>query len=119
RVPMGARLVRGVAPGGGGPCVPWGGRRGFVGRAWWGGWGGPRVVNNVVVNRTTVVNVRNITVYRNVGVQNAVVAVRPDRSGRGPVGDARIRQVDTRRLEPVRGAGDLRADRASFAARSR
>ena len=118
RVTIGAPFVSWVALGWGEPCVPWWGRPGFVGRPWWGGWGGPRVVNNVVVNRTTVVNVRNITVYRNVGVQNAVVAVRPDRFGRGAVADARIRQVDTRRLEPVRGAVDLRPDRASFAAAS-
>jgi hypothetical protein len=107
-----------VALGWGEPCVPWWGRPGFVGRAWWGGWGGPRVVNNVVINRTTVVNVTNINVYRNVNVQNAVVAVRPDRFGRGPVGEARIRQVDTRQLQPVRGAVDVRPDRSSFAAAS-
>lgn len=118
RIVIGAPFVSWVALGWGEPCVPWWGRPGFVGRAWWGGWGGPRVVNNVVVNRTTVVNVTNINVYRNVNVQNAVVAVRPDRFGRGPVGEARIRQVDTRRLEPVRGAVDLRPDRSSFAAAS-
>ncbi len=118
RVAIGAPFVSWVALGWGEPCVPWWGRPGFVGHAWWGGWGGSRVVNNVVVNRTTVVNVQNITVYRNVSVQNAVVAVRPDRFGRGSVGEARIRQVDTRRLEPVRGAVDLRPDRASFAAAS-
>jgi hypothetical protein len=89
-----------------------------VGHAWWGGWGGPRIVNNVVIGRTTVVNVRSITVYRNVSVQNAVVAVRPDRFGRGPVGEGRIRQVDTHRLEPVHGRVDLAPDRASFAAAS-
>jgi hypothetical protein len=65
-----------------------------------------------------VVNVTNINVYRNVNVQNAVVAVRPDRFGRGPVGEARIRQVDTRQLQPVRGAVDVRPDRSSFAAAS-
>jgi hypothetical protein len=117
-VAIGAPFVSWVALGWGEPCVPWWGRPGFVGRPWWGGWGGPRVVNNVVVNRTTVVNVTNINVYRNVNVQNAVVAVRPDRFGRGPVGEARIRQVDTRQLEPVRGAVDVRPDRASFAAAS-
>ncbi|HUP37080.1 MAG TPA: DUF6600 domain-containing protein, partial [Candidatus Limnocylindria bacterium] len=116
RVAIGAPFVSWVALGWGEPVVPWWGRAGFVGRPWWGGWGGPRVVNNVVVNRTTVVNVTNINVYRNVNVRNAVVAVRPDRFGRGPVGEARIRQVDTRRLEPVRGAVDLRPDRSSFAA---
>jgi hypothetical protein len=118
RVAIGAPFVSWVALGWGEPCVPWWGRPGFVGRPWWGGWGGPRVVNNVVVNRTTVVNVTNINVYRNVNVRNAVVAVRPDRFGRGPVGEARIRQVDTRQLQPVRGAVDLRPDRSSFAAAS-
>jgi hypothetical protein len=118
RVAIGAPFVSWVALGWGEPCVPWWGRPGFVGRPWWGGWGGPRVVNNVVVNRTTVVNVTNIHVYRNVNVQNAVVAVRPDRFGRGPVGEARIRQVDTRQLQPVRGPVDVRPDRASFAAAS-
>jgi hypothetical protein len=118
RVSIGAPFVSWVALGWGEPCVPWWGHRGFVGRPWWGGWGGPRVVNNVVVHRTTVVNVTNINVYRNVNVRNAVVAVRPDRFGRGPVGEARIRQVDTRRLEPVRGAVDVRPDRSSFSAAS-
>ena len=117
-VTIGVPFVSWVALGWGEPCVPWWGRPGFVGRAWWGGWGGPRVVNNVVINRTTVVNVTNINVYRNVSVQNAVVAVRPDRFGRGPVGEARIRQVDTRQLQPVRGAVDVRPDRSSFAAAS-
>ena len=118
RITIGAPFVSWVALGWGEPCVPWWGHPGFVGRAWWGGWGGPRVVNNVVINRTTVVNVTNINVYRNVNVQNAVVAVRPDRFGRGPVGEARIRQVDTRQLQPVRGAVDVRPDRSSFAAAS-
>jgi hypothetical protein len=118
RVAIGAPFVSWVALGWGEPCVPWWGRPGFVGRAWWGGWGGPRIVNNVVINRTTVVNVHNISAYRNVSVQHAVVAVRPDRFGRGSVAEGRIRQIDTRRLEPVRGAVDLRPDRASFAAAS-
>ena len=56
---------------------PWWGRPGFVGVASWHGWGGPRVVNNVVVRNTTVVNVQNINVYRNVTVNNAVVSACP------------------------------------------
>src|SRR5438094_258327 len=65
RVALGTPFVSGVARGWGEPVIPgWGSPR-FVGRPWWAGWGGPRVVNNVVVNRTTVVNVQNITVYRN------------------------------------------------------
>lgn len=66
-----------VALGWGEPVVPWWGPRGFVGTPWWGGWGGPRIVNRTVVNTTTVnvtnINVRNIT-YVNTQVHNAVIA---------------------------------------------
>ena len=50
-VSIGAPLMSWVALGWGEPVVPWWGRAGFVGRPWWGGWGGPRVVNNVVHRR--------------------------------------------------------------------
>lgn len=95
-VSIGAPLVGWVALGWGEPCVPWWGPVGFAHRPWWGGWGGPRVVNNVVVNQTTVVHVQNITVYRNTTVPNAVVAVQHERFGRGPITEARVRQVDFR-----------------------
>ena len=85
------------------PVVPWWGRPGFVGRPWWGGWGGPRVVNNVVVNRNTTVNVTNINVYRNVSVNNAVVGVPAERFGHGDARPARIAQTEVQRLTPVRG----------------
>src|SRR6185436_6861284 len=84
-VAVAARPVHWAPLGWGEPVVPWWGRPGFVGVAWWGGWGGPRVVNNVVVNRTTTVNVTNINVYSNVNVHNAVVGVPEDRFGRGAV----------------------------------
>src|SRR3989442_13237782 len=95
-------LLSWVALSWGEPLVPWWGTPRFAGRPSWIGWGGPRVVNNVVVNRTTVVNVNNITVYKNVGVQNAVVAVPADHFGRQPMHEARVAQVDTRRLQPLR-----------------
>jgi len=82
------------------------------------GWGGPRVVNNVVINRTTVVNVNNITVYRNVTVQNAVVAVRQEHFGARPIQEARINQVDVHRLEPVRGPLRVAPSASSFVAAS-
>ena len=90
RVPRRRRARRrrprplGWAPlGWGEPVIPWWGRPRFVGRPYWGGWGGPRVVNNVVVNRTTTVNVTNINVYKNVHVTNAVVGCSRDRFGHG------------------------------------
>ena len=86
------------------PVIPWWGRPGFVGVASWRGWGGPRVVNNVVVNRTTNINVTNITVYRNVQVTNAVVGVPAERFGQGQVQPTRISQAQAQQLTPVRGA---------------
>jgi hypothetical protein len=114
RVTVGAPFVSWVALSWGEPVVPWWGRPGFVGRAAWLGWGGPRIVNNVVVERTSVVNVNNISVYRNMGARNAVVAVREDQFGRRPVQEARIAHVDPQRLEPVRGALGVKPDPQSF-----
>jgi hypothetical protein len=104
RVTVGSPFVSWVALGWGEPVVPWWGRAGFVGRPHWLGWSGPRVVNNVVVTRTTIVSATDIRVYRNAQVNRALVAVAPDRFGRARVEDARVTAVDTRRLEPVRGA---------------
>jgi hypothetical protein len=109
-------FVSWVALGWGEPIIPWWGSPRFVGRPWWAGWGGPRVVNNVVVNRTTVVNVQNITVYRNVNVHNAVVSVREDAFGRRGAHEARVTDVNVRRLEPVRGRLHVTPDASSFVA---
>lgn len=96
------------------PVIRWWGRPRYVGVAWWGGWGGPRVVNNVVIHRTTTVNVTSINVYRNVNVTNAVVGVPADRFGRGAVRPARLADAnEVRRLTPVRGAVDVRPVAAS------
>ncbi|HET8532253.1 MAG TPA: hypothetical protein VFO08_13965, partial [Methylomirabilota bacterium] len=99
------------------PVIRWWGGPRFVGVAWWGGWGGPRVVNNVVINRTTTVNVTNITVYRNVSVTNAVVGVPAERFGHPGVRPVRLADAsEVRQLAPVRGAPDVRPVAASLAA---
>ncbi|HEX9748507.1 MAG TPA: DUF6600 domain-containing protein [Methylomirabilota bacterium] len=96
------------------PVIRWWGRPRYVGVAWWGGWGGPRVVNNVVLSRTTTVNVTTINVYRNVNVTNAVVGVSADRFGRGAVRPVRLADAgEARRLTPVRGAVDVKPVAAS------
>ncbi len=112
-VGIGAPPVGWCALGWGEPLVPWWGGPAFVGRPWWGGWGGPHVVNNVVIERTTVVNVNNIT-YQNANVSHAVVVMRGDRFGRDPVQSARLTGVDVHRLEPIHGALPVRPDRASL-----
>jgi hypothetical protein len=95
------------------PVIPWWGRRGFVGVPSWGGWGGPRVVNNTVINRNTTVNVTNINVYRNVQVNHAVVGVSSDRFGHGHVQVERVDRRDVQKLRPLHGAPDVKPVAAS------
>src|SRR3984893_4658974 len=96
------------------PVVPWWGREGFIHEPSWRGWGGPRVVNNVVINNTTVVNVQNINVYRNAGVPNAVVAVNEKRFGHGPITSVRETRVDARSVQVSATAPQVAATPASF-----
>jgi len=110
----GGPVVGWVALGWGEPLVPWWGPRGFIHRPWWGGWGGPHVVNNVVINKTTVVNVQNITVYRNAGVPNALVAVNKNHFGRGPITSARLAKADAKSFRPIHAAPKIDATPASF-----
>src|SRR5262249_35825123 len=118
RVSIGVPFVSWVALGWGEPLVPWWGRSAFIGRPSWVGWGGPRVVNNVVVDRRTVINVNQVNVYRNVTVRNAVVAVREDQFGRGAPHGTRISGAEVQRLQPIRGPLHVRPDATSFVASS-
>lgn len=97
------------------PLMPWWGQPNFVGRPWWGGWGGPRVVNNVVVHNTTHVNVNHIT-YHNTHVNNAVVATTHEHFGNGHVHDAPVHVTQTQGLEHVRGALPVKPGPASLVA---
>lgn len=100
---FGAPTVGWVALGWGEPLVPWWGHRGFVGVPCWRGWGGPRVVNNIVIDRRTVINVDHIHGYRNVHVKNAVIAVPEDRFARGGAERFRVRGGNPRELVPLHG----------------
>ena len=112
-------LVGWVALGWGEPCVPWWGPERFRHRPSWHGWGGPRVVNNVVIHNTTVVSVQEINGYRNAGVRNAVVAVNENHFGRGPIQSARVTRIDEKSIRPIQNAPQVRAAPASFAASER
>jgi hypothetical protein len=115
-VRIGGPVLGWVALGWGEPCVPWWGPTRIRHRPWWGGWGGPRVVNNVVVHKTTVVNVKEITHYHNTNVRNGIVAVGEKHFGRGPIHSARVSKVDEKRLRPIHTAPQVSATPASFAA---
>jgi hypothetical protein len=105
-VHVGLPFMSWCALGFGEPIIPWWGRPGFVGRPYWGGWGGPRIVNNVVINNTRIVNVTNITRYQNVDVRDAVVAVDRNHFGRGRMEHVRLDAQRVQGLQPVHG--DLR-----------
>jgi Family of unknown function (DUF6600) len=108
-----------VALGWGEPCVPWWGSERFRQRPWWGGWGGPRVVGNVVIRNTTIVNVQEIKAYRNVTVRNAVVVVKEDHFGRGPITSARVTKVDVNNFRPIHHAPAVTPTPASFVPREK
>jgi hypothetical protein len=111
-------VVGWVALGWGEPLVPWWGPQGFIHRPWWGGWGGPHVVNNVVIKNTTVVDVQHIDIYRNAQVHNALVAVHENQFGRGPVASARIGAVDVKAFRPIHGAPRMSSSPANFRPRA-
>jgi hypothetical protein len=111
----GGPAVGWVALGWGEPVVPWWGRWRVAREPSWRGWGGPRVVNNVVIHRKTAVSVHHISVYRNVSAPHAVVAVDRTRFGHGPITRARVLHVDAQRMRPVHGAPQISATPASFA----
>ena len=104
---FGTPVMSWVALGWGEPCHPWWGPPAFAGHPHWFGWGGPRVAIN-----ETIVNVKNVNVYQNVAVQNAVVAVRGDHFGRGPVAPARL--ASSGRVGPVMGPLPIKTAAASF-----
>ena len=74
-------FVSWCALGFGEPVIPWWGGNRWAGRPYWGGWGGPHIVNNVVVNNFS--SPGTFTRYQNFGVRNAVVGVDRGRFGRG------------------------------------
>jgi hypothetical protein len=114
----GGPVVGWVALGWGEPVVPWWGRPGFVDRPSWRGWGGPHVVNNVVINKTTVVNVEQIHGYRNTTMRHALVGVPENRFGHGPLRSAEMTRLDPKTFRPTHGAPRIAAGPASFAPRT-
>ena len=111
---IGAPVVSWVPLGWGEPCIPWWGPRAFIGVPWWGGWGGPHIVNNVVVERTTIIHANQVNIFRNTRVHNAIVGVRRDDFGRGGGKHVRLGPGALRRLTPVRGVPPVRPTPASL-----
>ncbi|MBI5897327.1 MAG: hypothetical protein HZB24_15420 [Desulfobacterales bacterium] len=94
-----APTVGWVALGWGEPCVPWWGHPGFIHRPWWGGWGGPHMVNDVVVHHGHVVHVDDIHHYHHMKMGRGVMAVQEKYFGRGPMHPTHVDRVDPRHLQ--------------------
>jgi hypothetical protein len=118
RIGIGTPGLFWVALSWGEPCVPWWGRPGFRGKPWWGGWHGPRVVNNVVIKNTTVVNVTNI-VYRNTKVDKAVVYLPREHFGRAHERARHVERVNVREMSHVHGALPVKPGPESLAVGTR
>lgn len=112
RLSVGSPGVWWVALSWGEPLLPWWGPPARRWQPWWGGWGGPRIVNNVVVQQTTVVNVTQIH-YHNANVPRAVLSMPSDRFGRERVQatvETRYRAAD---FAPVRSDHPVKPTRVS------
>jgi hypothetical protein len=102
------------------PVVPWWGHHGMRGRPYWGGWGGPRVVNNTVIQHNATININTIS-YRNSQVSHGVVAVRQEEFGRGherrdPDHHFRFATPEDGRPAPIQGVLPMRRERAAVTA---
>ncbi len=115
---IGGAGVGWVALSWGEPLTPWWGRPGYIGRHTWDGWGGPRVVNNIVIRNDTHINPRNIH-YHNSRVNHAVVATPREHFGRGHVRDRHVPITQPRDLRNFQGALPLRPDSSSLVADAR
>jgi hypothetical protein len=100
-ISVGGPMVGWVALAWGEPLIPWWGRPGFIHRPWWGGWGGPYIVNNVVIDRRVIVDARHISVYRNARIHHAMVMVPEHHFGHRRVESVRVADSD-RHLEHMR-----------------
>jgi hypothetical protein len=114
RIGIGTSGLFWVSLGWGEPVVPWWGRTGFRGRPWWGGWHGPRVVNNVVIHDRAVVNPSHI-IYRNSRLAHAVAHAPRDKFGR-PQERARLTErIDIREMDRLHGTLPVRPGPESVA----
>jgi hypothetical protein len=113
-ISIGGPGVGWVALGWGEPLIPWWGRTGFIHRPWWGGWGGPRCINNKVIHRRTIVTVNDIHVYNNSRVRHALVVVDKDHFGRGSIRRDHRQLADAKDWRPIHRAPDIRPSARSY-----
>jgi len=113
RISVGLPGLWWVALSWGEPVVPWWRHHRYRGHPRWDGWGGPRIVNNVVINQTTVINVGDIH-YHNARLPRTILTVPAAKFGREQIRatvENRYRHTD---FAPVRGELPIKPSRASL-----
>lgn len=113
RISVGLPGVWWVALSWGEPVLPWWGPPARRWQPYWGGWAGPRVVNNVVIQQTTVINVTNIR-YHNASQPRAVLTLPADRFGRERVQATTETRYRPAEFVPVRNELPVKPSRASL-----
>jgi hypothetical protein len=106
---FGVPYVSWVALGWGEPLVPWWGGVGFVGVPCWYGWGGPRVVNNIVINTGDTVHPDHIKKYRNADAPGGLVGVPKDHFDARELQRVRLANLTSGDVKPLYGAAPLSA----------
>jgi hypothetical protein len=116
---FGTPYVGWVALGWGEPVVPWWGPAHYRGNPHWVGWGGPRVVNNVVIKNKTVIKGDQINIYQNAGVPDAIVGVDRKKFARRASENASFARMRADKLAPLHGDLGIQPDRSSLVAEER
>jgi hypothetical protein len=111
-VSFGLPYVSWVPLGWGEPLIPWWGPVGFVGTPCWWGWGGPKVVNNIIINNGDTITADRIHDYRNMRVPGGTTTVEKGRFTDPQLHQARLQNVRDSDLKPI--AGKPPVDTASF-----
>jgi len=115
-VTIGTPHVGWVALGWGEPILPWWGSAHHRGNPHWAGWGGPRVVNKIVVKNKTVIKANEINFYQNANERDAIVGVDRDHFGRRSAKDERFTRLRPDKLKPMHGDFDVKPNRSSLVA---
>ncbi len=113
RISVGLPGLWWVALSWGEPVLPWWGLPYRRWQPYWGGWGGPRIVNNIVINQTTVIKTRDIH-FHNASLPRAILTVPSDRFGRERVRATVENRYRYTEFAPVSGALPVKPSPASL-----
>src|SRR5262245_17962767 len=99
-------------------CPPYRVPRTRIGHAFWAGWAGRHVVNQVVVESGAQVNPKSITEFEHLTVGSALVAVDRHHFGQGRPAWVRLASERAQRLKPLGGDVGVKPTPGSLVART-